>query len=63
MSLETYGKLTDDVELTLEVADSQAKSTSERLTHKQVFSKLSETVNAKVETQVSSVVLQKCERN
>lgn len=48
LSLEAYGKLVDQVELALDAADNQAKTTSERLTHSQVFSKLRETVNEKV---------------
>lgn len=48
LSLEAYGKLVDQVEMALDAADSQAKTTSERLTHSQVFSKLRETVNEKV---------------
>ena len=37
-------KLVDQVEMALDVADNQAKTTSERLAHSQVFSKLRETV-------------------
>lgn len=37
-------KLVDQVEMALDVADNQAKTASERLTHSQVFSKLRETV-------------------
>ncbi|MGX8685568.1 MAG: type II toxin-antitoxin system Phd/YefM family antitoxin [Spirochaetales bacterium] len=48
LSLEAYGKLVDQVELALDAADNQAKTTSERLTHSQVFSKLRETVDEKV---------------
>jgi len=40
MSIEAYGRLTDNVEFALDVADSQAESGSERLTHKEVFSKI-----------------------
>ena len=48
MSLESYGKLTDDVELALDAADNQAQTTSERMTHPQVFSKLREVADGKV---------------
>ncbi len=48
LSLEAYGKLVDQVEMALDAADNQAKTSSERLTHSQVFSKLRETVNEKV---------------
>ena len=37
-------KLVDQVEMALDAADNQAKTTSERLAHSQVFSKLRETV-------------------
>ncbi len=40
MSLEAYSKLTNNIEEALEVADNQAKYTTERLSHKQVFTKL-----------------------
>jgi prevent-host-death family protein len=45
LSLETYGKLVDRIEMALDAADSQAKTASERMTHSQVFSKLRETVD------------------
>lgn len=48
LSLEAYGKLVDQVEMALDAADNQAKTSSERLTHSQLFSKLRETVNEKV---------------
>lgn len=48
MSIESYGKLTDDVEMALDVADTQAESTTERLTHKQVFDSLRKNTHAKV---------------
>ncbi len=48
MSIEAYGKLTDDVEPALDAADKMAETTSERFTHKQVFSKLREAANAEV---------------
>jgi len=43
MSLEHYGKLTDDIEMKLDAADAMAKS-STRLTHEDVFSKAKETI-------------------
>ena len=48
LSLEAYGKLTDDIEMALDAADKQAESTTERLTHKQVFDNLRNTASAKV---------------
>ena len=47
MSLESYCKLTNNNEDALEVADNQAKYTTERLSHKQVSTKLRKTVNEK----------------
>ncbi len=49
MSLESYSKLTNNIEDSLEVADNQAKYTTERLSHKQVFTNLRKSVNAKEE--------------
>jgi len=40
MSLESYSRLTDDVEYKLNEADRQAEETSVRLTHEEVFSKI-----------------------
>jgi len=40
MSLESYSRLTDDVEYKLDEADRQAEETSVRLTHEEVFSKI-----------------------
>ena len=48
LSLEAYGKLTDDIEMALDTADKQAESTTERLTHNQVFDNLRKTASAKV---------------
>lgn len=48
LSLEAYGKLTDDIEMALDAADKQAESTTKRLTHKQVFDNLRNTASAKV---------------
>lgn len=45
LSLEAYGKLVDQIEMALDAADIQAKQTSERMIHSQVFSKLRETVD------------------
>jgi len=42
LSLEAYGKLMDRIELSLDAADIHAKTTSERMTHSQVFSGLRE---------------------
>ena len=48
LSLEAFGKLTDDIELALDSADNQAQATSERMTHSKVFSKLRDVVNVPV---------------
>ena len=40
MSIEQYSKLKDALEIKLDEADYQAKSTDERLNHDDVFSKL-----------------------
>ncbi len=40
MSIEAYSKLTDKIEKALDEADIQAESTSERMSHEEVFSKL-----------------------
>lgn len=47
LSLEQYSRLTDSVELALDEADRYAASTSERLTHEEVFSRLRSAVNGK----------------
>jgi len=46
MSLESYSRLTDDIEYKLDEADRQAKETSVRLTHEEVFSKIRGKVHA-----------------
>jgi len=40
MSLESYSRLTDEIEYKLDEADRQAENTSVRLTHEEVFSKI-----------------------
>ena len=40
LSLEQYSRLTDNIELALDEADRYAASTTERMTHEEVFSKL-----------------------
>lgn len=40
MSIEQYSKLKDAFEMKLDEADYQAETTSERLSHEEVFSKL-----------------------
>ena len=42
LSLEQYSKLTDSIELALDDADRYAASTTNRMTHDEVFSKLRE---------------------
>lgn len=42
LSLEQYSKLTDSIELALDEADRYAASTTNRMTHDEVFSKLRE---------------------
>ena len=42
MSLEQYSALTDGIELALDEADRYAASTTNRMTHDEVFSKLRE---------------------
>ncbi|MBQ6780828.1 MAG: type II toxin-antitoxin system Phd/YefM family antitoxin [Treponema sp.] len=46
MSLQMYESLTDDIELRLDEADLQAKSTSERLSHDDVFSAVRSRIKA-----------------
>lgn len=45
MSIEHYSMLLDETELKLDEADIQAETTSERLTHKEVFAKMRDLVN------------------
>ncbi len=45
LSLEEYSRLTDTIENALDIADIQAATTSERMSHTEVFSKLREKVN------------------
>ncbi len=45
MSIETYSKLTEDVEYALDVADRMAKESDTRYTHDEVFSKLRGALN------------------
>ena len=45
LSLEQYSRLTDSVELALDEADRYAASTTERLTHEEVFSRLRSAIN------------------
>ena len=45
LSIEAYSKLTDTTEDALDVADKMAEDTTERYTHKEMFSKLREAVN------------------
>ncbi len=42
LSLEQYSKLTDSIDLALDEADRYAASTTNRMTHDEVFSKLRE---------------------
>ena len=46
MSLEAYSKLTEPEEYIMDVADAAAESTSERLTHDQVFGSIRRRINA-----------------
>lgn len=45
LSIEAYSKLTDTTEDALDVADKMAEETTERYTHKEMFSKLREAVD------------------
>lgn len=45
MSIEQYSKLKDALEMKLDEADHQAESTSDRLTHEDVFTNLRGRVN------------------
>ena len=49
MSIEEYSRLTDDVEMKLDEADRQAKTTKKRLTHSEVFDGLRRTINEQTE--------------
>lgn len=46
MSLQMYESLTDDIELRLDEADFQAKNTTERLSHDDVFSAVRSRIKA-----------------
>lgn len=45
LSLEAYSRLTDSVEIALDMADKAAKEDDRRYTHEEVFSKLRRRVN------------------
>ena len=45
MSLESYSRLTEDVELALDEADRFAETNSSRMTHSEVFSSLRRKLN------------------
>ena len=49
LSMEDYSKLTntDSIEVKLDEADLEAKNTSVRLSHKEVFSSIREAMNTK----------------
>ena len=47
MSLETYSRLTDNIEYDLDQADIAAESTSKRMSHEEVFGSIREKLNAK----------------
>ena len=47
LSLEEYANLTDNIELKLDEADRVAETTTERLTHKDVFDKARGVINGK----------------
>ena len=46
LSLDSYSRLTEPEEYAMDIADSAAESTDERLTHEQVFSSLRRKINA-----------------
>ena len=46
MSIEAFSRLTDPIETALDEADEIARSTSERLSHDEVFSRIREEVHA-----------------
>lgn len=45
LSIESYSKLTQNIEYELDVADRNAKETGERYSHDEMFSRLRETLN------------------
>ena len=47
MSLETYSRLTDNIEYDLDQADIAAESNSKRMSHEEVFDSIREKLNAK----------------
>ena len=47
MSIEAYSRLTEPEEYIMDVADKAATSTSNRLTHEEVFGSLRRKINAK----------------
>ena len=47
LSLEQYSRLTGDVEMKLQEADAQAKQSSIRYTHEDVFGRLKERIHGK----------------
>ena len=47
MSLETYSRLTDNIEYALDQADIAAESNSKRMSHEEVFGSIREKLNAK----------------
>lgn len=47
MSIDAYSRLTEPEEYIMDVADSAAASTSNRLTHEEVFGSLRRKINAK----------------
>lgn len=47
MSLETYSRLTNNIEYDLDQADIAAESNSKRMSHEEVFGSIREKLNAK----------------
>lgn len=47
MSLETYSRLTNNIEYDLDQADIAAESNSKRMSHEEVFGSMREKLNAK----------------
>ena len=47
MSLETYSRLTDNVEYALDQADIAAENNPRRMSHEEVFDSIREKLNAK----------------
>ncbi|MGN0436378.1 MAG: type II toxin-antitoxin system Phd/YefM family antitoxin [Wujia sp.] len=45
MSIESYSKLTENVEDALDIADRMAEESDERYTHQEMFSKLREAIS------------------